>query len=233
MAGANWRSHARHAEPRRGYRVSGPRWPVRWRWRMLLRVWVGVWAVGALLAAVGGTADILDPTETDRGDAITGVVFVVLVCLLFVRFGYRRLRARGMPRTTAHYAPLRWRLPDVRVRTDVSLGQLASLAVAERALGDALYRLDLARDEIGVDRSAVVAARATGLDAAAALRARTTAVPGSHLDAYRGLVGAVEALLAGTGSAESLRRATGRLAAVVAALAGGPGHSAHEGKVRE
>lgn len=203
---------------------------------MALRIWTGIWAACALLVTMAGLVGLAEPTETDRGGLIGGTAMIVLVCLLFARFGYVRLRTRPASLSITHQAPRRFRrgsLPDIRIRTNVSLGQLASLAVAERALGDALYRLDLVRDEIGIDRSAVVAARATGVDTAAAVRARTIAVRRSHLDAYQGLVGAVEAVLAGIGSAASLTRATGRLAAVVADLAGGSGHPAGEGKVRK
>jgi hypothetical protein len=108
----------------------------------------------------------------------------------------------------------------------VTSGELARLGVAERRLGDVLYRLDLRKAELGMPRAMLVAARTAGLDTAATLRDWARLRP-PELTAYEvaqrvrvgvtaieALAAAAEALLAEGGSTDSLVTTTRRVATI-------------------
>jgi len=209
--------------------------------RVALVLWITICGLAVLLWGIAGMVAVLDPAVPDRGAQELGSLILVLAALLLgypaawlLRGAARRrplLRGRavvhGEPPMPYRQASSRHLLAQYRRMSaaDNTTGPaLARLAAAERALGDALYRLDLRRAELGVPRDVVVGARTVALDAAAALRRWTQDAPltttrydvarpidGGAL-AIKRLTSTVESVLAGEGTVDEVRAATGEVA---------------------
>lgn len=193
---------------------------------------IGLFALVSLagafwLVAFFGTL-IADPGEIDS-DAVVGfiVLQVILAAFWFPLFRAvrrrrprRRDQRRYFPRAQYRPSPLgrhelgvnlgipRMAKADLVFRDD---GPPERLARAEQALGNALYQLDLRREDHQLTREQISVLRVTGIDASAWLTGRTGRHVNDGIKRFADLAQATENFLVGKASAADLDKAKDRL----------------------